>query len=153
MVKTDLNFFLDIRNECSEFLHNNSKFTIEEATIWFEDTNPVYYIINYDDNDIGYFRMTNLMEEEISIGCDLHKDWRGKKLAYYAYIKFMMNLFDEYKSINLEVLDTNLVAHNLYKKLGFIEIKRTKFERGDIYSIFMHIDKELLMKKNRRKYG
>jgi len=147
MTFDDLGFFLSIRNECSEFLHDNRKFSMEECEKWFNATNPYYFIINYNGNDIGYFRTSNHIGSSIYIGCDLHKDWRGKKLAYNAYITFMKYLFNEQNIniIELEVLDTNKVAYNLYKKLGFSEINRDrKILRNNvnISSILMLIKKE-----------
>ena len=52
----------------------------------------------------------------------IHKDYRGKKLAYDAYTILFSFLKEQYnlKCFYLEVLDSNIRALNLYKKLGFI---------------------------------
>jgi hypothetical protein len=99
-------------------------FTIEESIQWFRTTNPNYYIIEYNNKKIGYFRTSNHNPEEnsIYIGCDIHTDYRGKGLAYESYLKFIPFISKKLniKTINLEVLSTNTIAKNLYKKLGFV---------------------------------
>jgi len=155
MQESDLEFYLSVRNECSEFLHDNSKYVINDSIIWFNKTNPEFYIINYNGADIGYFRTSKLELESIYIGCDIHKDWRGKKLAYEAYIEFMDYIFEKYDlfKINLEVLSTNDVAYNLYKKIGFVVIDNRfqKIFRNNqiIDSILMSITKEEFKEKYR----
>jgi RimJ/RimL family protein N-acetyltransferase len=125
MVESDLPFFSEVRNECAiEFLHDSRLFTIEESIQWFRTTNPNYYIIEYNNKKIGYFRTSNHNPEEnsIYIGCDIHTDYRGKGLAYESYLKFIPFISKKLniKTINLEVLSTNTIAKNLYKKLGFV---------------------------------
>jgi RimJ/RimL family protein N-acetyltransferase len=121
----DLSNFLEIRNLSKEFLHNNSSFTLDQATIWFNRDKPKFYIIELGGTIIGYFRTSN-WEKGISlyIGCDIHPDFRGFGLGYLSYVKFIKKLYDEFEvdNINLEVLDTNIRAKNLYTKLGFKEI-------------------------------
>jgi RimJ/RimL family protein N-acetyltransferase len=123
--KEDLTFFSEVRNECAkEFLHNPNSFTLEETLEWFQTSNPNYYIIEYDNNKIGYFRLSNHNKEESSIyiGCDIHSDYRGKGLAYKSYLSFIPFLYKEFsvETINLEVLSTNTRAKNLYEKIGFV---------------------------------
>jgi RimJ/RimL family protein N-acetyltransferase len=121
----DLSKFLEIRNLSKEFLHNNSSFTLDQATIWFNGDKPKFYIIELGGTIIGYFRTSN-WEKGVSlyIGCDIHPDFRGFGLGYLSYVKFIKKLYDEFEvdNINLEVLDTNIRAKNLYTKLGFKEI-------------------------------
>lgn len=125
MVESDLPFFLEVRNECAiEFLHDSRLFTLEQSIEWFRTTNPNYYIIEYNNKKIGYFRTSNYNPEEnsIYIGCDIHTDYRGKGLSYESYLKFIPFISKKLniKTINLEVLSTNTIAKNLYKKLGFV---------------------------------
>jgi RimJ/RimL family protein N-acetyltransferase len=150
MLKEDIRFFLGIRNECYEYLHDNRIFSLEECYDWFDKTNPDFYIINYKNQDIGYFRTSNYSEKNknIYLGCDIHKDWRGKGLSYKAYVEFINYLFNEYdlNKITLEVLNNNTKAFNLYKKIGFVEEgkKREEIFRDDKYidSIIMSILKK-----------
>ena len=121
----DLVFLNETRNECAEkFLHDSRTFLLEETLDWFLTTKPNYYIIEYYNKKIGYFRTSNYNPEENSIyvGCDIHKDYRGKGLGYESYLKFIPFISKKFnlKKINLEVLSTNTRAKNLYKKLGFV---------------------------------
>lgn len=147
----DLLFLCEVRNECSyEYLHNSNTFSLSEAIVWFENTNPIFYIIEYFDKKIGYFRTSNFNEESksIYIGCDLHKDYRGKGLGYLSYLHFIPILFEELNvnTLNLEVLSTNERAKNLYKKLGFKNIvsMNTPFIKNgqEIISEFWKLDKK-----------
>ncbi len=64
-------------------------------------------------------------------------------MAYESYCKFIPFIFEKYdlNKITLEVLSTNLVAKNLYKKLGFIW-EGTK--RKEIYKNGLYIDSEIM---------
>lgn len=152
----DLDFFISIRNECAnEFLHDSRIFTIDEAKKWFANSKPNYYIIRYNNVDIGYFRTSNYSQvnRNLYIGCDLHKDWRGRGLSYVSYLEFIPKLFHKFNlhKISLEVLSTNIVAYNLYKKIGFVEEGRKRDEvlknNQWIDSIIMSIKKDEYIKK------
>lgn len=146
--KSDIPLLNEIRNECAgEYLHDSRTFTIEESLSWFEKTNPDFWAIILNNQMIGYFRISNHSKpnKNLYIGADLHKDWRGRDMAYKAYLKFIPFLFKEYKlhKITLEVLATNERALNLYKKLGFVTegIKRQEVLKKGKYidSIVMSI--------------
>jgi len=133
----DLEFVSEVRNECSfEFLHDSRTFTISETIEWFKNTNPYWFIIEIDNHKIGYFRTSNYEPEEnsIHIGCDIHKEFRGKGYGYESYLAFIDFLYKEknINTINLEVLSTNIVAKKLYQKLGFknFEDKDTIIEKN-----------------------
>lgn len=120
----DLPFLNEVRNGCAvEYLHDSRTFTLDETIEWFNNTNPDYWIIWNDSQRIGYFRTNNHSDSNrnIYIGADLHKDYRGKGLAYESYSEFIPFLFKKYglHKISLEVLETNIRAINLYTKLGF----------------------------------
>lgn len=139
-------FLNSVRNECAEkYLHDSRTFSIQDSYKWFETTNTEYYLILYNDVSIGYFRLSNYSDvnKNIYIGADLHKDWRGKGLAYESYCKFIPFIFETYNlnKITLEVLSSNSVAINLYKKLGFTQ-EGTK--RKDIYKNGVYIDSEIM---------
>lgn len=142
----DVPFLNEIRNECAElYLHDSRKFSLEDTYNWFSNLNPDYYIIMYNNNRIGYFRLSNysIVNKNIYIGADLHKEWRGKGLAYEAYCKFIPFIFKTYdlNKITLEVLSNNSVAKNLYKKLGF---KSEGIKRQEIYKNGIYIDSEIM---------
>lgn len=147
----DAEFINFIRNSyCDEYLHDSRKFTVEETRSWITETNPLYFIVTYGNQPIGYFRLSNHSEENknIYIGADIHPKYVGLKLAYPMYMSFINFIFD-YKQLNkltLEVLETNTRAINLYKKLGFVYEgqKRKEVLKNDKYvdSIIMSILKE-----------
>lgn len=122
----DIPFLNDIRNECREFLHNNSYYNLEETYNWFEKTNPEFYIIYHNKNKIGYFRTSDLNDNDMYIGCDIHKEFRGLGFGYLAYKEFIPFIIEKHKlkTLYLEVLAINIRALNLYIKLGFQEIQR-----------------------------
>lgn len=121
----DLPSFLEIRELSKGFLHNNTSFTLDQAIDWFKNTKPNFFIIEIGENIIGYFRTSNWgSESNLYIGCDLHPDFRGFGLGYLSYLKFIEKLHEEFgiAKLNLEVLETNVRAKNLYLKLGFVEV-------------------------------
>lgn len=126
ITESDLDFLNSVRNQyAEEFLHDSRTFSIEQTKKWFNDTSPLYYIIEdvSSKNKIGYFRLSNYSVENknIYIGADIAPEYRGKGYAKDAYIKFMDFIFNTYNlhKISLEVLHTNTIAINLYKSLGF----------------------------------
>jgi len=151
LCEKDLQFLNEIRNDCAEeYLHDSRKFTLEQTKEWFKTAQPDYYIIQLENIDIGYFRVSqhSKSNRNICIGADMHKDFRGKKLAYPAYVEFLSFLFSKYhlNKISLEVLSTNIRALSLYRKVGFIQegIKRQEVLKHDNYidSIVMSILKQ-----------
>jgi len=124
MVKSDIPFFLNIRNECCGFLHTDTQYTLEQSIDWFEANDPKFYIIYFDDTRIGYFRTSfwDVENKFMSLGADLHKDFRGKGYAKKAYKAFMesANKTTGIDCFFLEVLSHNEVAMKLYESLGFV---------------------------------
>jgi len=147
MSEEHINFYNEVRNLSRNNLHDNSVYSLEDNLKWFKKTNPEFYIIKFENHLIGYFRTSNLslVNKNIYIGADLHPNYRGRGLAYKAYRQFISFIFNKYNlyKISLEVLENNIVAFNLYKKLGFkIDgVKREEVNRNDIYinSIIMSI--------------
>lgn len=118
----DIPFYNSVRNECSEFLHDSSKYTLPDTYKWFKSYKSPFFIYEIDNQSVGYFRTSNWEENSCFVGMDIHRDYRGKKLAQPAYKLFFDYLFNQY-SIDiffLEVLEKNIRAMNLYSKLGFI---------------------------------
>jgi len=147
----DCEFLNEVRNECAEeFLHTSTIYSIEETKTWYKTLTVPYYIVYYEGKRIGYFRLSNYSSQNnnMLIGMDIHKDFRGMGYGYEAYIKFIPYVMEKYNlhKLSLEVLSTNIVAQNLYKKLGFIVegIKRQEvFKNGKyIDSIVMSLLRE-----------
>lgn len=126
----DLSFLIEVRNECRDSLHDNRAFTLAECETWFRETAPDFYVIRYDGDRIGYFRLSQHDPEEASIyvGADLHKRFRGRGLARLAYGAFLPLVKDRHRVslVKLEVLSHNTVARALYRRLGFVEIDRKR---------------------------
>ena len=78
----DLSFLLEVRNDEStrNFLENDSVFTYDDCKSWFESNNPLWFIIEIDEESVGYIR-TNGDE----VGCDIHPNFRKKGYARQAY--------------------------------------------------------------------
>lgn len=149
--KNDLEFINKVRNEyADEYLHDSRKFTLSQTLDWFNKTKPDFYIIELDDEKIGYFRLSNYSAENknIYIGADISPNYKGCGYGKASYKKFIPFLFKEYdlNKISLEVLATNTVAISLYEKLGFKTegIKRKEVKKGNewIDSIVMSILKD-----------
>ena len=153
--KRDLQFLNEIRNDCAEeYLHDSRKFTLDQTEEWFSKTNPDFYIIEFKSTDIGYFRVSQHSEsnKNLYIGADIHKHFRGKKLAYPAYVEFISFLFEKYhlNKVSLEVLSTNTRAYNLYNKLGF---KQEGIKRQEVYKKGIFVDSILMSILKEEFYG
>ena len=144
----DLQFLNNIRNEyCENFLHDSRKFTLKETKDWFYKYNPDFYIIMLDNEKIGYFRLSKYssINKNIYIGADISPEFKGKGFGELSYKKFIPFLFEAYNlnKISLEVLSNNIIALNLYKKLGFVTegIKRQEVYRNNkwVDSVIMSI--------------
>jgi len=123
--ESDLPFLLEVRNDPTTRinLENDSVFTIESCTEWFSKTNPLWYIIEVDGNNVGYIR-TNGDE----IGADIHPEHRRKGYAKEAYKLYLKD--KEYASLWVFV---DNFAKTLYTELGFVENGNSKIIRGREY--------------------
>ena len=132
MQECDVAFFNQTRNECREFLHDNSYYTYDQSLDWFKSKNPNFYIFELNNEKIGYFRTSVNEDNELYIGADINIKHRGKGHAKEGYQMFFEILKEEYgaRDLYLEVFESNTRAYNLYKKLGFFEINRYNLERG-----------------------
>ena len=154
--KLDLQTLNKIRNDCVDFLHDSNTFTLEETEHWYNRLNSPYYTILLDESMIGYFRTSNYscINNNMYVGMDIAKEYRGKGYAYAAYNIILPYLFKTYNlnKISLEVLCTNNIAINLYKKIGFIQegIKRQEVLKNGVYidSIIMSLLKSEYFKTN-----
>lgn len=128
MTKNDLTFFNNVRNDSVEYLHNNTKFCIDDVKKWFKTTDNKYYIVSNGDDNIGYFRTSNWKNNSCYIGMDIEPINRGKGFAQIAYPIFMEYIFNTFKikTFYLEVLKTNRRAIHIYKKIGFEVISEDK---------------------------
>lgn len=145
-----------IRNQSTQYLHDDTKFSEESTKNWIKETQPDWHAILLDGEMIGYFRLSNYSRENrnIYIGADIEESHRGRGLGYQSYLSMMANLFTVRKlnKITLEVLSTNERAYKLYKKLGFsVEgTKRQEVWRKNTWidSIIMSITRSEFMLAN-----
>ena len=137
----DVGFYNEVRNECRQFLHDDSEFSYEQALNWFKSkgSKDPFFIYEINNERIGYFRTSNWQDRSCYVGMDIHKDYRGKKLAVAAYRKFIEFLNKEYQieKFKLEALKDNERALSLYKKLGFKQVSEYKIENSTRTSIIM----------------
>lgn len=152
MLKEDLSFFNETRNLVRNYLHNNETFTLEQTNSWFEENREDFFIIENENNMIGYFRTSNnsIKNKSIMIGADIHPHFQGNGYAKVAYSQFLNLLFEEkgYNKVYLEVLSFNIRAKNLYEKLGF---KTEGIKREEIFRDGQYLD-SICMSILRREY-
>ena len=144
MTRQDVPFYNCVRNECCEYLHDPTIYSLPQAYQWFNNNSNPFFIYEYENEIIGYFRTSNWSSDSCYIGMDIHKDYRGRKLAVTAYneiINYILHHYPYIKYLKLEVLKSNIRAFNLYKRLGFVE-KTSYIHMNDISIIMEKIIKE-----------
>jgi hypothetical protein len=121
----DLSFLLEVRNDETTRinLENDSIFTLEQCTDWFFKTDPIWYIIEVDNESVGYIRTDGDV-----VGVDIHPNHRRKGYARSAYNIYLKDK----KYASLWVFDDNF-AKNLYLDLGFVQNGNVKTIRGRKY--------------------
>jgi ribosomal protein S18 acetylase RimI-like enzyme len=127
----DLPFLLQVRNDETTRmnLENDSVFTLEQCAEWFLDTHPKWYIIEVNDDSVGYIRTNGDV-----VGMDIHPNHRRNGYAREAY-KLILKQMD---IASLWVFDDNF-AKILYQELGFKETGEQKIIRDRNYIKMMYI--------------
>jgi diamine N-acetyltransferase len=127
----DLCWFKDVRSTAYHQLYNDQDFSLEEYQEWYntkhgEGNEELFFVININDTDIGYFRTSEHdgVNHSFKIGGDIHSDHRGKGYAvpaYEAFFKYMKDMITSipHYTVYLDVLESNERAVHIYKKLGF----------------------------------
>ena len=111
---------------------------IREVDITF--SNPFKKRIEYfiNENSVGFLEYSLIYDrieiDNIKVNEEFQNQGIGTKL-----IEYLIDLANKNQIINitLEVRVSNLVARNLYKKFGFIEISVRKYYYGDEDGILM----------------
>jgi len=123
MLESDLPFMLEVRNEVRHLIHDDRVFSLDDCIEWFHTQHPENYIVVMSGNDVGVMRVRRYKQHNHSaeIGGDIHKQYRKQGLGSRAYKILIPYLFDIpcMDELFLEVLASNMVAFNLYRKLGF----------------------------------
>lgn len=104
------------------------------------DSNTVikWCYINVDTRNIGSVWLETVDKDIIKLGIFIAEEEYRNSGYGTAVIKEMLYYAKNngYKSIILNVRTNNIQAYSLYKKLGFIEVKRYKKENGiDVISM------------------
>lgn len=125
LIESDLEFLLEVRNDDStlQFLENNSKFSLEESKIWFNNVKPNWFIIEINRVSVGYIRTSG-----DEVGCDIHPNFRRRGYAKMAY-KFYLQ---DKSYASLWVFEDNF-AKNLYENIGFTFNGNSKIVRNRNY--------------------
>lgn len=123
LIEEDLPFFLNIRNQVKNKLHDSREFTLKEAQEWLPTTSVQYWVISKDLIKVGYFRLARINDSLWQIGADIHPDFQRKGIATKAYPEFINQIVKKLNpvpsSLELWVLKSNVMAQSLYLKLGF----------------------------------
>ena len=134
----DLKWFIAVRNDVREMLHNAQEFSLEQAIEWFPTSETKYWVINMNGHDVGYFRIFETSKHRALIGADIAPLYQGKGVASTAYPNFVEEILIPrgFKELELRVLKKNEVAIKLYKNLGFVIDEET----SDDYHMIMCVD-------------
>ncbi len=110
------------------FLTDASKVSKIQQSKWFlnlEQSSKSFRLIIFEKSSmtfIGIFRIDqlDLKNKSVVIGLDITPKQRGKKFSLKIYHYLLRYIFKmNINRVSLETLETNYVAINLYKKLGF----------------------------------
>lgn len=150
--ENDLSFLMELRRESWETLGNISMINNFSQKKWFEkinnDISCNYYVVTINEvkygERIGLIRTDEIdyINRSMRIGCDVKQSLRNK-----GYGTTMMNAIIDYafnylnmNRVWLFVLDTNIAAKELYKKIGFVEEGRQRkaiYRYGKYYDYIM----------------
>ncbi|MCY0882088.1 MAG: ribosomal protein S18-alanine N-acetyltransferase [Firmicutes bacterium] len=88
-----------------------------------ENNFATYLVVEYQEKVVAYGGMWIILDESHITNVAVHPDYRGHHLGE----AIMQGLIERSRSLGvkrmtLEVRRSNLVAQNLYKKLGFVQL-------------------------------
>lgn len=110
----------DILNFDKEYFSNNfdEKFYIE-----YIENKKV--LVAKEKDVVGYILFNQILDEAEIYKIVVSKDFRNKQIAYNL-IEFLIKELKlrDVSKIFLEVRENNIPARNLYKKCGFVEIRK-----------------------------
>ncbi|MBF91555.1 MAG: hypothetical protein CMP34_01960 [Rickettsiales bacterium] len=115
-------------NSVLKFLTDPSKVSKIQQSKWFfslEQSSKSFRLIIFEKNSmtfVGIFRIDqlDLKNKSVVIGLDITPKQRGKKFSLKIYHYLLQYIYKiGINRVSLETLETNYVAINLYKKLGF----------------------------------
>lgn len=130
MTEDDLFWFAGVRNQVFDMLHNPQMFSLDETRSWFPNSETKYWVIENNNQKIGYFRIKSITNEKVLIGADIEPQFQGQGFGYSAYIDFVSQVLlpQGVTLLELRVLKKNEKAIRLYKKLGFKITQETEID-------------------------
>ena len=142
----DLEWFISVRNDVSQMLHNPEIFNLQQAMIWFPTSETKYWIININGHNVGYFRILRTSNQRVMIGADIAPPYQGRRIASEAYPIFIEEILipSGIRELELRVLKKNEVAIKLYKTLGFQVDEETSIDYHMSMSIHKNNDQDLV---------
>ena len=135
--KSDVAFLIDLRNDLDVYenlgTHTFLNSILQDDFIASTSrSDKVKYLIfeNESCDKIGLIRMTEIdrINRSVCVGADIYKEFRGNGLAraiYSAIFQIAFNIWGMNR-VWLLVLESNKIAFELYKKVGFIEEGRQR---------------------------
>lgn len=118
----------NIRNECREFMTKNTDYISEaDQHAWFSQldrANIKMYIVYESFHGVVFspvgFGYCRHVDDETYLTGGLLREVRGRGYGRILFQHILNKAKDFNTKITLEVLNTNIVAQNLYKSLGFV---------------------------------
>lgn len=145
LVLNDLNEVKVIRDQCLSFIHDDKSYSLDETIDWFLKTLPHYLSVVYNNNVVGYFRLSKILSNTCYVGMDLHPNYRGKGIALKIYNAIISELTKYgFNTFYLNVLSSNTHAIRLYEYIGFKIISNEgdiNRQNGDVVSNLLMVKK------------
>lgn len=85
------------------------------------------YVLERSGDLIGYCLISCVLDEAEILSISIQKDLRGKGMASLILSRVLSDLsLNHVSSVYLEVRESNVSAHNLYLKHGFVSVGKRK---------------------------
>jgi diamine N-acetyltransferase len=124
----DTDFILELRNNIDDSLSFFSDYPLYdfEHIKWLnKKEKDIDMIIEYKSSKVGRIRISNIdyRNRKCEFGIHIHKDYRGKGIAYKASQMLLEYVFNKLpiRKVYLHTLEDNKAAVKFFRKLGFKE--------------------------------
>lgn len=123
MMLQDIDEVLEVEHLCFTSPWSRQAFVTELVDNRLAD----YLVMVYENRIIGYIGVWLVIDEGHITNVAVHPDFRGMHLGESLMRTAMLNcLARGMKRMTLEVRVTNIVAQNLYEKLGFVSVGKRR---------------------------
>lgn len=141
---SDASWIAPLRNDVAVLYQLNHAilYSVDECALWIKNIQSSHsskrIVVQLEEKEfpcastanIGLIRMDEIdyINGNCCIGLDIVKEYRGKGYAKKAYSTILDYCFSVLRlnKVWLEVLETNLIAYNLYTSLRFTECGRKR---------------------------